>query len=222
MKRAGRTLALRHCPRRQAPSSGFSRAAPRQPRGRSSRKALAAAGAARVQHLAASDRLHARAKAMAAFANELARLIGPLHVINSKSRDFTGESAIGFPNKPTPDLAAPPPHLEPSDEPGKCLAAASPSRGGAYRRAARAKSIARGRGRRHFPAGVLDFKNLRRNFPRFRFAAPGKATHLDKDGPSAATAPRDAHATRSTFDKPPSGLGWSPRMTRLRPSALAR
>jgi len=144
MKGAGRTLALRRRPRRQAPSSGFSRAAPQRPRGRSSRKALAAAGAARVQHLAASDRLHARAKAVAAFANELARLIGPLHVINSKSWEFTGQSALGFPNKPTPDLAAPLPRREPRCEPGKCLAAAAPSRGGAYKRAPRAKSIGGG------------------------------------------------------------------------------
>ena len=41
------------------------------------------------------------------------------------------------------------------------------------------------------------------------------------DAIGAGEPPTKTHATRNTFDEPPSLLGWSARLMRLRPSALA-
>ena len=65
-------------PRVAGPEGTHARPA-RGPAAGSGRKLLAAARPAGVKNLAAADRRHARAKAMAALANELAGLIGPLH-----------------------------------------------------------------------------------------------------------------------------------------------
>ena len=40
--------------------------------------------------------------------------------------------------------------------------------------------------------------------------------------PARVRTTAEAHATRNTFDNLPSGLGWSVRLMRFRPSALAR
>jgi hypothetical protein len=61
---------------------GLSRAA----RAGSGGKTLAAARPTRVENLAASDGFHAGAKTVATLANDLARLVGPLHCQISKRR----------------------------------------------------------------------------------------------------------------------------------------
>src|SRR5271154_5892734 len=78
-----RPLALPSRPRRAARAIE-ERAAPIRRERRSGRQALAAARTAGVQNITTADRFHARAKPMSAFANEFARLIGPLHGSNSK------------------------------------------------------------------------------------------------------------------------------------------
>ena len=168
-------------------------------RGGSSRKALAAARAARVRAPCG------RRPSPCARESRGGACARACSVDRSASRhslqngEIAGESAIGFPNKPTPDLAAPPPSGEPSHEPGKCRGGV-PSRG-AYRCAPRAASQSRAgsRARRRFSGG-------RRLISASCPAMP----------------PREDHATRSTFDGPPFGLGWSARTDALRPSALAR
>ena len=60
------------------------------------RELLAAAGAAGVQHLAATGGGHARAETMAALANELARLIGALHGRQAPKGGFMPEKSGVF------------------------------------------------------------------------------------------------------------------------------
>jgi hypothetical protein len=61
---------------------------------------LAAARATRVEDFAAADRRRAGAEAVPALANELARLISPLHVFDSNGEiGFGGACAAG--DKPT-------------------------------------------------------------------------------------------------------------------------
>jgi len=108
-------LALPSRPRRGARAIE-ERAAPIRREWRSGRQALAAARAAGVQNFTTADRFHARAKPMSAFANEFARLIGPLHGSNSKvypQRDVGGLAH----NKPT--RTSPRRHFEPRSDPGK-------------------------------------------------------------------------------------------------------
>ena len=60
-------------------------------------QALAAAGPAGVEHLAAARRRHAGTEAVTALAHELARLIGPLHGILAEDRFTEVRSAPGLP-----------------------------------------------------------------------------------------------------------------------------
>jgi hypothetical protein len=128
-------LALPSRPRRGARAIE-ERAAPIRREWRSGRQALAAARAAGVQNFATADRFHARAKPMSAFANEFARLIGPLHGSNSKvypQRDVGGLAH----NEPT--RTSPRRHFEPRSDPGKIQGDGIIARAG-YRRPGFAKS----------------------------------------------------------------------------------
>jgi hypothetical protein len=107
-------LALPSRPRRGARAIE-ERAAPIRREWRSGRQALAAARAAGVQNFTTADRFHARAKPMSAFANEFARLIGPLHGSNSKSSG--NETSAVSRNKPTRTSHRR--HFEPRSDPGK-------------------------------------------------------------------------------------------------------
>ena len=98
-------LALPSRPRRGARAIE-ERAAPIRREWRSGRQALAAARAAGVQNFTTADRFHARAKPMSAFANEFARLIGPLHGSNSKV--YPQRDIGGLAQQANPDLASPP------------------------------------------------------------------------------------------------------------------
>jgi hypothetical protein len=128
-------LALPSRPRRGARAIE-ERAAPIRREWRSGRQALAAARAAGVQNFTTADRFHARAKPMSAFANEFARLIGPLHGSNSKvypQRDVGGLAH----NKPT--RTSPRRHFEPRSDPGKIQGDGIIARAG-YRRPGFTKS----------------------------------------------------------------------------------
>jgi len=72
---------------------------PRRPKARSGRKTLAAARATRGEDLAAADRGAAGAEAVPALANELARLISPLHVFDSNGE--IGADGPRAANRPT-------------------------------------------------------------------------------------------------------------------------
>ena len=102
----------------------------------SGRQALAAARASGVQHLAAADRFHARAKPVSAFPNELARLIGPLHV-STPILAATSRLRLLETKKPRPRLA--------------CISSRDTSRGKTRRRKPpRGRSIAAQRRRSQF------------------------------------------------------------------------
>ena len=114
-----RPLALPSRPRRGARAIE-ERAAPIRREWRSGRQALAPARAAGVQNFATADRFHARAKPMSAFANEFARLIGPLHGSNSTAqtpKSTRNETSAVSRNKPT--RTSPRRHFEPRSDPGK-------------------------------------------------------------------------------------------------------
>ena len=108
-------LALPSRPRRRARAIE-QRAAPIRREWRSGRQALAAARAAGVQNFTTADRFHARAKPMSAFANEFARLIGPLHGSNSK---VFPQRDVGGPAHNKPNRTSPRRHFEPRSDPGK-------------------------------------------------------------------------------------------------------
>jgi hypothetical protein len=56
---------------------------------------------------------------------------------------------------------------------------------------------------------------------RSRLTRNGLPAHCPDPPPACPAVPK-AQATRITVDKPPSGLGWSARLTRLRASDLAQ
>ncbi len=165
MKGAGRTLALRRRPRRQAPSSGFSRAAPL--RSRRGVKPKGACGRGRGARSAPCGlRPSPCARETRGGVCERACSVdrsASRHELQEPRNRRAKRRRLSQQANPGPRRAAP--FLGPSDEPGKCLAAARPSRRGAYRRAARGKSIREGRGGRG--VGALLGRG-RENRPSFR------------------------------------------------------
>src|SRR5262249_10682814 len=100
---------------------------------------LAAARAASGDHLAAADRRHAGAKAVATLAHDLAGLIGPLHGLVSELQSSAENRAPPDPERADADAAA---TSETKRQAGKMNAAPdAPLQGAGLCRAGASKSI---------------------------------------------------------------------------------
>ena len=75
------------------------------------------------------------------------------------------------------------------------------------------------------PPGTICFAThaieLKRCVSKDNFQVPYRQRRRTDDRGGASGPLSKAHATRNTFDNPPSGLGWSARLMRFRPSVLA-